>query len=103
MEQTTDPDKQRVTGQPDPALTLVEMQVKITRGVAALGIIAGVAIGLGVPLIVLNFAPSSEWMRWVILCCAVIVGSGILIASTVVVIIGYWRTSRCLERALERK
>lgn len=76
--------------------------MKIARGLAMHGLIAGVAIGLGVPLIVLNLAPSDEWMRWVVVCCAVVTGSGIIIASMAAVIVGYLRTSRCLGRILDR-
>ena len=101
-EQTPDLVTRQVTGERDPSVALVEAQMKIARGIATLGLIAGLAVGLGVPLIVLNFAPSSEWMRWVVVCCAVAVGSGIVIASMVVVIVGYLRTSRCLGRILER-
>jgi hypothetical protein len=81
---------------------LVETQMKIARGLAMHGLIAGVAIGLGVPLIVLNLAPSDEWMRWVVVCSAVVTGSGIIIASMAAVIVGYLRTSRCLGKILER-
>lgn len=101
-EQTHDLVNRQVTGDRDSSVALVQAQMKIARGVATLGLVAGVAIGLGVPLIVLNFAPSSEWMRWVVVCSAVVVGSGIIIASMTVVIIGYWRTSRCLGQILER-
>jgi hypothetical protein len=100
--QTSDPVRRAAAGERDTPAVLVETQMQIARGLATHGLIAGVAIGLGVPLIVLNFAPSNEWMRWGIVCSAVITGSGIIIASMVVVIIGYLRTSRCLERILER-
>jgi hypothetical protein len=41
-------------------------------------------------------------MRGVVVCSAIIAGSGIIIASMTVVIVGYWRTSRCLGKILER-
>ena len=101
-QQTDDPAGRAAVGERDTTATLVETQMKIARCLAMHSLIAGVAIGLGVPLIVLSFAPSSEWMRWVVVCCAVVTGSGIIIASTVVVIVGYLRTSRCLGKILER-
>jgi hypothetical protein len=76
--------------------------MKIARGLATHGLIACVAIALGVPLIVLNFAPGNEWMRWVVVCCAAITGAGIIIATLAVVIISDLRTSRCLGKILER-
>ena len=101
-QQTCDPARRAADGEGDTTAALVETQMKIARGLATHSLIAGVAIALGVPLIVLNFAPSSEWMRWAVVCCAVVTGSGIIIASTVVVIVGYLRTSRCLAKILER-
>ena len=101
-EQTSDPARRAAVGERDTTAALVETQMKLARGLATLGLIAGIAIGLGVPLIVLNFAPSSEWMRWLVVCCAAVTGSGIIIASMVVVIVGYLRTSRCLGKILER-
>jgi hypothetical protein len=101
-EQTSDTDSRAAVGERDTTAALVESQMKIARGLTIHGLIAGVAIALGVPLIVLNLAPSSEWMRWVVVCCAAITGSGIIIVSMAVVIVGYLRTSRCLGRILER-
>jgi hypothetical protein len=101
-EQTSDPVKRVATGERDTTTALVETQMKIARGLALHGLIAGVAIGLGVPLVVLNLAPSDEWMRWVVVCCAAITGSGIIIATLVAVIVGYLRTSRSLAKILER-
>ena len=101
-EQTSDPVRHVANGEKDTTAALVETQMKIAKGLAMHGLIAGVAIGLGVPLIVLNLAPNDEWMRWVVVCCAVITGSGIIIATLVTVIVGYLRTSRSLGKILER-
>ena len=81
---------------------LVETQVKIARGLTIHGLIAGVAIAVGVPLIVLNLKPINEWMPWVVVCSAAITGAGIIIATLAVVIVSYLRTSRCLMKLLER-
>jgi hypothetical protein len=102
VEQTSDPARRAIAGDRETTAALVDAQIKIARGLTTLGLVAGVAIGLGVPLIVLNFAPSCEWMRWVVVCGAAVTGSGIIIASMVVVIVGYLRTSRCLGKLLER-
>lgn len=99
---TSDPVGRAAAGERDTTTALVETQMKIARGLAMHGLIAGVAIGLGVPLIVLNLAPSDEWMRWVVVCCAAITGSGIIITTLVTVIVGYLRTSRSLGKILER-
>ena len=101
-QQTSDSAGRAAAEDRDTTAALVETQMKIARGLATHSLIAGVAIALGVPLIVLNSAPSSELMRWVVVCCAAVTGSGIIIASTVVVIVGYLRTSRCLAKILER-
>lgn len=101
-QQTTDSVRRTDVRERDTTAALVEAQIKIARGLASHGLIAGVAIGLGVPLIVLTLAPSSEWMRWVVVCSAVVTGAGINIASMVAVIVGYLRTSRCLGKILER-
>jgi hypothetical protein len=102
VEQTSDPARPATVGERATTAALVEAQIKIAKGLATLGLITGTAIGLGVPLIVLNLAPSSEWMRWVVVCSAVVAGSGVIIASMVAVIVGYLRTSRCLGEILER-
>jgi len=81
---------------------LVETQVKIARGLTIHGLIAGVAIAVGVPLIVLNLKPINEWMPWLVVCSAAITGAGIIIATLAVVIVSYLRTSRCLMKLLER-
>lgn len=86
----------------DSLTHLVEMQMKIARGLTIHGLLAGIVIALGIPLIVLNLAPYSEWMHWVVICSAAITGSGIIIVSTAVVIIGFLRTSRHLAKILER-
>ena len=54
IEQTPGLVNRQVTGDRDSSVALVQAQMKIARGVATLGLIAGVAIGLGVPLIVLT-------------------------------------------------
>jgi hypothetical protein len=102
VEPTSDPARRATARERETTAALVEAQIKIARGLATLGLIAGVAIGLGVPLIVLNFAPSCEWMRWVVVCSAAVTGSGIFIAAIAAVIVGYLRTSRCLGKLLER-
>jgi hypothetical protein len=101
-EQISDQDNRTAIGERDTTAALVEAQMKIAKGLTIHGLVAGVTIALGVPLIVLNLAPSNEWMRWVVVCCAAITGSGIIIVSMAVVIVGYLRTSRNLEKILER-
>ncbi len=86
----------------DTIAALVETQMKIARGLTMHGLLAGVAIALGVPLIVINLAPMNEWMPWVVVCIAAITGAGIIITTLAVVIISYLRISRCLMKILER-
>ncbi len=81
---------------------LVETQMKIARGLTMHGLIAGVAIALGVPLIVLNLAPINEWIPWLVVCSAAITGAGIIITTLAVVIVSYFRISRRLMKLLER-
>lgn len=101
-QQTDDPDIPAMARERDMIAALVETQLKIARGLTIHGLIAGVAIALGVPLIVLNLAPINEWMPWVVLCSAAITGAGIMIATLAVVIFSYLRISRCLMKLLER-
>jgi hypothetical protein len=88
-EQDSDPDSRTTAGERETTAALVETQMKIAGGLTNHGLIAGTAIALGVPRIVLNLAPSSDGMRWVVVCCAAITGSGIIIVSMAVVIVGY--------------
>jgi hypothetical protein len=97
-----DPDLRAVAGERDMIAALVETQTKIARGLTIHGLIAGVAIALGVPLIVLNLAPINEWMPWVVVCSAAITGTGIIITTLAVVIVYYLRISHCLMKLLER-
>jgi hypothetical protein len=97
-----DPDIRAAAGERDMIAALVETQTKIARGLTIHGLIAGVAIALGVPLIVLNLAPINEWMPWVVVCSAAITGTGIIITTLAVVIVTYLRISRCLMKILER-
>ena len=60
--QTDDPDIRAMARERDMIAALVETQMKIARGLTIHGLIAGVAIALGVPPIVLNLAPINEWM-----------------------------------------
>ena len=100
-QQTLDSDT-RAAAERNMIAALVETQVKIARGLTIHGLIAGVAIAVGVPLIVLNLKPINEWMPWVVVCSAAITGAGIIIATLAVVIVSYLRTSRCLMKLLER-
>lgn len=101
-QQAYDPDIRATASERDTIAALVEMQMKIARGLTIHGLIAGVAIALGVPLIVLNLAPINEWMPWVVACSAAITGTGIIITTLAVVIVSYLRISRCLMKMLER-
>ncbi len=102
LQHVPDSDFQATTGERDMVIALVETQMKIARGLTMHGLIAGVAIALGVPLIVINLAPMNEWMPWVVVCSAAITGAGIIITTLAVVIVSYLRTSRCLMKILER-
>jgi|GEM_PF-2298793 hypothetical protein len=86
----------------DTTKAIVESQMKIARGLTIHGLVAGVTIALGIPLIVLCLAPKNDWMHWVVVCVCAITGSGIIIVSMAVVIVGYLRTSRYLGKLLER-
>jgi hypothetical protein len=99
---TDDSDIPAAAGERDMIAALVETQTKIARGLTIHGLVAGVAIALGVPLIVLNLAPVNEWMPWVVVCSAAITGTGIIITTLAVVIVSYLRISRCLMKILER-
>lgn len=101
-QQTCDPDIRVSAEEREMIAALVETQMKIARGLTIHGLIAGVAIALGVPLIVLNLAPVNDWMPWVVVCSAAITGAGIMITTIAVVIVSYLRTSHCLMKLLER-
>jgi hypothetical protein len=101
-QQTVDLDSRAAAGERDTTAALIETQMKIARGLTLHGLIAGVAIALGVPLIVLNLAPINEWMPWVVVCSAAITGTGIIITTLAVVIVSYLRISRCLMKMLEQ-
>ena len=102
-QQANDSDIRAAAGERDMIAALVETQMKIARGLTMHGLIAGVAIALGVPIIVLNLAPVNEWMPWVVVCSAAITGTGIIITTLAVVIVSYFRISRCLMKLLERE
>ena len=97
-----DPDIQTAAGKRDVLATLVETQMKLATGLTIHSLIAGVAIALGVPLIVLNLVPINEWMPWVVVCSAAVTGTGIIVTTLAIVIVSYLRTSRCLMKILER-
>ena len=101
-QQTYDPDIQVPAGDRETIAALVETQVKIATGLTIHGLIAGIAIALGVPLIVLNLTPINAWMPWVVVCSAAVTGTGIIITTLAVVIISYLRTSRCLMKIIDR-
>jgi hypothetical protein len=102
-QQVYDPDIRATAGERDKIAALVETEMKIATGLTIHGLIAGFAIALGVPLIVLNLAPINEWLLWVVVCIAAITGAGIIITTLIaVVIVSYLRTSRCLIKILER-
>ncbi len=59
-EQISDQNNRAATGERDTTAALVETQMKIARGLTIHGLVAGVTIAPGVPLIVVNLAPSNE-------------------------------------------
>ena len=81
---------------------LVEAQIKIASGLTIHGLIAGIAMAMGVPLVVINLAPVNEWLSWVVVWWVAITDAGIIITTLAVGIVSCLRTSHGTMRMLEQ-
>lgn len=102
VEPTSDPARRATARERETTAALVEAQIKIARGLATLGLIAGVAIGLGVPLIVLELRTKLRMDALGGCVRAAVTGLGIIIALDGRGDRRLRCTSRCLGKLVER-